>query len=244
MSLILVTGPAVEPLTAAEAKARLNIGNEVSDDVIKALITASRQMIDGKDGWLGRAINTQTWDLVLDRFPTSNYYYQEKGFYPQEVWYPYPQEVWGQYPYSSKRRHGITIPLPPLQQVVSVTYLDINDAVQTLDPSTYVVNSDAPSDLSLIESATWPTAALRAGAVKLRFIAGYGDAGSDVDETIRMAIALQVSHLRSLTQQNLFISRENLPGVMDTSWTMGGGAEAALSGAVMALLQNLRVWNH
>src|ERR1017187_7840771 len=175
MSLILVTGPAVEPLTAAEAKARLNIGDEISDDVMKSLISASRNMIDGRDGWLGRALVTQTWDLVLDRFPTSNYYYQEKGFYPQEVWYPYPQELWGMYPYSSKKRHGIAIPLPPLQQVVSVTYLDINGALQTLDPATYIINKDAPSDLSLVSGASWPSAALTRGSVVVLFIAGYGD---------------------------------------------------------------------
>src|ERR1700680_4023351 len=202
MSLSLVTAPTVEPLSVAEARARLNIGPEVTDVALSAFISAARQMIDGRDGWLGRAINTQTWDLVLDRFPTSNYYYQEKGFYPAEVWYPYPQEVWGMYPYTSKRRHGISIPLPPLQQVVSVTYIDVaTNAVLTLDPSTYVVIPDAPSDLSLIVGNAWPTSALTAGAVRVRFVAGYGDAGTDVPETIRTGIALQASHLRSLSQQ-------------------------------------------
>ena len=92
MSLVLVEPPDVEPLTTAEVRARLNIGTELTDTVVDALVSASRQMIDGPDGWLGRALNTQTWNLVLDRFPTSNYYYQEKGFYPQEVWYPHPQD--------------------------------------------------------------------------------------------------------------------------------------------------------
>jgi uncharacterized phiE125 gp8 family phage protein len=242
MSLILVAGPAVEPLTAAEAKARLNIGDEVSDDVMKALISASRNMIDGRDGWLGRVLITQTWDMVLDRFPTSNYYYQEKGFYPQEVWYPYPQELWGMYPATSKKRHGITIPLPPLQQVVSVTYTDVNGAPQTLDPATYIVNKDAPSDLSLVSGASWPSAALTPGAVVVRFIAGYGDKGSDVPEDIRMGITLQASHFRSLTERNLFLSRETVPGILDRGWTMGGGAESALNGAVQSLLNSYRVW--
>jgi uncharacterized phiE125 gp8 family phage protein len=70
LRLVLVTPPAVEPLTAAEAKARLNIGAEVSDEVMNAYITAARQRIDGADGWLGRAINTQTWQGKADTFPS------------------------------------------------------------------------------------------------------------------------------------------------------------------------------
>jgi hypothetical protein len=214
-----------------------------SDTVLGAFITAARQMLDGRDGWLGRALNTQTWDLILDRFPTSNYYYQEKGFYPQEVWYPYPQELWGLYPYMSKRRHGITIPLPPLQQVLSVSYLDAaTNAILTLDPTTYVVLPDAPSDLSLIIGQAWPTPSLTPGCVKVRFIAGYGDKGSDVDERIRTAICLQVSHLVSLTARYLFQSREDVPGVMSRAWTLGVGAETVINGAAMALLNPLRVW--
>ena len=68
--LVLITPPAVEPLTAAEAKARLNIGDEVSDEVMDAYIMAARQRIDGADGYLGRALNTQTWQGRFDLFPT------------------------------------------------------------------------------------------------------------------------------------------------------------------------------
>jgi uncharacterized phiE125 gp8 family phage protein len=75
MRLELVSPPAVEPLTAAEAKARLNIGTEVSDEVINAYITASRQAIDGADGWLNRALITQSWRGHLDAFPCGNRVY-------------------------------------------------------------------------------------------------------------------------------------------------------------------------
>jgi uncharacterized phiE125 gp8 family phage protein len=75
MRLELVAPPAVEPLTAAEAKARLNIGSEVSDEVINAYITASRQTIDGAGGWLNRALITQSWRGHLDAFPCGNRVY-------------------------------------------------------------------------------------------------------------------------------------------------------------------------
>jgi uncharacterized phiE125 gp8 family phage protein len=75
MRLELVLPPAVEPLTAAEAKARLNIGAEVPDEVIDAYIMASRQQIDGAAGWLNRALITQSWRGHLDAFPCGKRFY-------------------------------------------------------------------------------------------------------------------------------------------------------------------------
>jgi uncharacterized phiE125 gp8 family phage protein len=70
--LVLRTPPVNEPLTAAEAKERLNIGAEVSDAVMNAYITAARQRIDGVDGYLGRALILQTWAANMDCWPTDD----------------------------------------------------------------------------------------------------------------------------------------------------------------------------
>jgi uncharacterized phiE125 gp8 family phage protein len=70
--LVLRTPPVNEPLTAAEAKARLNIGTEVSDEVMNAYIMAARQRIDGVDGYLQRALITQTWAAHMDCWPTDD----------------------------------------------------------------------------------------------------------------------------------------------------------------------------
>lgn len=69
MQLVLITPPAAEPLTAAEAKSRLGIGAEVSDEVMNVFIKSARQTIDGWNGWLGRSLVRQTWKMFLDRFP-------------------------------------------------------------------------------------------------------------------------------------------------------------------------------
>ena len=58
MRLIPTMPPAVEPLTADEVRARLNIGASVSDEVLNAYITAARMRVDGADGYLGRALVT------------------------------------------------------------------------------------------------------------------------------------------------------------------------------------------
>jgi uncharacterized phiE125 gp8 family phage protein len=72
LRLILIDPPVNEPLTAAEAKARLNIGSEVSDEVMDAYIMAARQRIDGADGYLGRALITQTWMANMDCWPVKD----------------------------------------------------------------------------------------------------------------------------------------------------------------------------
>jgi uncharacterized phiE125 gp8 family phage protein len=65
MALQLITAPAVEPLTLAEAKAHLRVDTTDDDALIAALLTASRSFCEE---WTGRAFVTQTWELVLDEF--------------------------------------------------------------------------------------------------------------------------------------------------------------------------------
>lgn len=72
MSLSLVTAPGAEPVTLQEAKDHLRVDGDIDDALISALITAAREHIDGRDGWLGRAICTQTWDCHFDAFPSGD----------------------------------------------------------------------------------------------------------------------------------------------------------------------------
>ena len=73
MSLKLITGPTLEPITLTETKDHLRVDSTDDDALISALITAVRQNIDGRDGWLGRALMPQTWDYALDTFPADAY---------------------------------------------------------------------------------------------------------------------------------------------------------------------------
>lgn len=69
MALRLITAPTVFPVTLAEAKAHLRVDHSTDDDLINLYIEASTAYCDGPEGFLGRAIVTQTWELVIDEFP-------------------------------------------------------------------------------------------------------------------------------------------------------------------------------
>jgi uncharacterized phiE125 gp8 family phage protein len=68
MPSILLTAPAAEPLSLAEAKAFLRVEHDDDDGVIAALIAGARLYVEGQTR---RALLTQTWRLVLDAWPTS-----------------------------------------------------------------------------------------------------------------------------------------------------------------------------
>lgn len=68
MALELVTAPAVEPVTLAEAKSHLRLDPDGTDEnaLIADLIRAARENVEN---FTHRAIIAQTWDLKLDGFP-------------------------------------------------------------------------------------------------------------------------------------------------------------------------------
>lgn len=68
-NLAIVTAPTTEPLLVAEAKDHLRVIVSDEDDYIEGLIQSARTYLDGRDGVLGRALITQTWDYTLDEFP-------------------------------------------------------------------------------------------------------------------------------------------------------------------------------
>jgi uncharacterized phiE125 gp8 family phage protein len=68
MPSILLTAPAVEPLSLDEAKAFLRVEHNDDDDVIAALIAGSRLHVEAQTR---RVLITQTWRLMRDVWPPS-----------------------------------------------------------------------------------------------------------------------------------------------------------------------------
>lgn len=68
MPAILLAGPAVEPLTLAEARTYLRVDHEAEDTLIAALITAARATVEALTR---RVLIDQGWRIVRDAWPAS-----------------------------------------------------------------------------------------------------------------------------------------------------------------------------
>jgi uncharacterized phiE125 gp8 family phage protein len=72
--LVRITPPAADLLTLDEVRLHLRLDTDGSppehpdDAMLEALIEAATNDLDAPDGFLGRALCTQTWDLYLDEW--------------------------------------------------------------------------------------------------------------------------------------------------------------------------------
>lgn len=68
MPTILLEPPASEPISLAEAKNFLRVEHDADDALISSLIAAARGQVESATR---RVLITQTWRIVLDRWPAS-----------------------------------------------------------------------------------------------------------------------------------------------------------------------------
>lgn len=81
-------------------------------------------------------------------------------------------------------------PKPPLAAVTAIAYLDTAETLQTLDPTTYRVDTTRePGRIVLAMGSAWPAHAPSPGAVQVTYDAGYGAANA-VPETFKAAMKL------------------------------------------------------
>jgi len=94
--------------------------------------------------------------------------------------------TWG-YPF-------IRLPLAPVQSV-TVKYFDRDDVEQTLAADQYEFLTDAMGPrIGRAPSSSWPSLFSRGDAVRVSFVAGYGDAPTDVPSPIRQAVLMLAAH--------------------------------------------------
>lgn len=68
MPAVLIEPPSNEPLSLTEAKNYLRVDHNADDALIASMITAARMQVEARTR---RALMTQTWRLVLDRWLSS-----------------------------------------------------------------------------------------------------------------------------------------------------------------------------
>ena len=187
--VIVITAPAVEPVTLVQAKLHLRIDHSTEDDLLNALIVTARQTVEKLSG---RALITQTLELVVDSFPDT-----------------------------FRLR-------PPLQSVTSIKYKDTDGAETTHTASLYITDTDSePGRVVPAYGEVWPSTTLYPVAgVRVRFVAGYGAAETDVPDALRQALLLLIGHL--------YEHRESV--------VVGTAALAEVPWTVMQLISSYRMW--
>jgi uncharacterized phiE125 gp8 family phage protein len=186
MPLQLVTPPAGEPVSIAEAKLHLRVDGNDDDLLIGSLITAARQ---AAETLTGRQLITARWKLVLDAFPGPSLMQSAPGAS------------------FSLPGHAILLAKCPVQSVVSIEHLDMNGTTQVMPASDYVLDAACePARLTPVFGKTWPPTLPQIGAVTVTFDAGYGTA-SAVPEGIKSWIKLRVGSLYGHREEMSVLSR-------------------------------------
>ncbi|HXH37553.1 MAG TPA: DNA-packaging protein [Thermoanaerobaculia bacterium] len=178
-ALQLITPPAVEPVVLADAKLFLRLDTAADDAMVTALIVAARRRVEAITA---RALITQVWKYYLDAFPGGDFWSLSRPLGVR----PLHREI-----YSLPHQLAIQVPLPPLQSVASVKYIDPAGILQTLDPTLYTVDAiSEPARIVPAYGTWWPLTQAVPNAVQVQFTAGYGADGTFVPAELVAALKL------------------------------------------------------
>jgi uncharacterized phiE125 gp8 family phage protein len=162
MNLKIVTPPAVEPVSLADIVAHLRIDSSGEDALLLSMIEAAR---DYCESYQNRAYITQTWEMALESFPSTN-----------EITLPRP-------PLQSL---GASIKYYDTADV-EATMAAADYMVDTYaEPGRIVLKYGKSWPTTSLRPAN---------GVIIRYVAGYGATAAFVPERVIQAIRLLVGHM-------------------------------------------------
>lgn len=176
--LEIVTPPAVEPVSLAEAKLHLRVSIDDDDTLITSLIAAARLRAEAL---LRQTLIATTFDWFLDGFPAS-----ANGYFNRLVRLQGPGPQW-----LPNGAAILIVPNRPLVSVASVKYYDPAGVLQAVDPATYFVSTGLGSRIQPLVGHVWPVVRPQIDGVVIRYTAGYADA-SAVPENVKAAMKLMI----------------------------------------------------
>jgi len=180
--------------------------NTTGDPVLSSMLTAARLFAENNTR---RALITQSWKLVLDKFPMPAMNISSANWYGPQ-WGVGPGPLSAQGP-EGRTGYEIYLPLPPLQTVDSIKYLDQTTGVQTtLDPATYRVDTvSEPGRITPAYGQTWPGTYNVASAVEIAFTCGYGLAAS-VPQGIKSWMLVRVGSMYEFREEVAIVGRSRI----------------------------------
>lgn len=100
----------------------------------------------------------------------------------------------------------------PVQSVTAVKYYDAANTLQTDTLSNYeIVGTEFAKSVGPKAGFNWPTTYERPDAIRIEYEAGYGDATTDVPQTIRHALMLLVGHWYDNREQSGMDELSDIP---------------------------------
>lgn len=176
------TDPATEPVTAAELDAHLRGDGVLASEegtLLNGLITAAREYVEE---FTRRALITQSWTLVMDAWPTAS---NNLGWWDGTRQGSLTQ---GQAGY-------VELPIGPLQSITSIKTYDDDNSSTTFSFSNYFADTNAtPGQVILNTGATWPVFTRTRNGIEIIYVAGYGDAATDVPGALKIAVKQLAAH--------------------------------------------------
>lgn len=163
--LVLVTPPAIEPVSLDDLKDGLYVTDASQDETITTYGLGARQMIE-QDRYPGLdiALITQTWDLFLDSFPSG----------VDRIVVPKP-------------------PLQTVTSIswFDIHNVETTLSASTYFPDPTTSPGEGVSSARIWPTPAWPGVTLRpVNGVKVRFVTGFGDAPDEVPAGLRIAIQM------------------------------------------------------
>lgn len=162
--LSLAIAPTVEPVTLEEVKLHLRVGGTAEDNRLTDLAIGARQWVERQTDL---ALLTQSWDWTFATWPSDLY----------------------------RLEAGLRLPIRPVSAVTSITYLDQSLVTQTLATTVYLLQAPSgadpaagPASIALKFGQVLPPALVQAGAITIRFVAGFGATAATVPADLRLAI--------------------------------------------------------
>lgn len=147
LNINLVSGPILEPITLAQAKAQCRVDASFTDDdaLFAIYISAARQLAEKITR---RAFFNQIWQRALDNFPLAASF----------DYTPSPSDKWNWPVYGGMwNRLTIDLPLGRAQRVTAITYQDVNGDTVTLDSTQFYADlTSEPCRITPANGFVWP----------------------------------------------------------------------------------------
>lgn len=167
MSIEIVTPAAVEPVSLAEAKARLRVEHADEDALIGSLAAAARERVEDL---IGRALITRR---VRER-----------------------RDDWADGGRLAAHGSQFRLGLGPVSAVHHVKVYAANDDALTFDAENYYADTaSVPGRLALRGGAFWPIPGRDANGIEIEYDAGYGEGSSSVPRGLVEAILLLIAEM-------------------------------------------------